>query len=141
LGKITAMVGLPDISNVELDKATTDFEWKDHTLHLSDLDIRKNGVTRLGGAMDIDPTGQIDAKLKLGLPTAVTSKWPQLQEKVFTVQLDDFNWADVHVTGTPDNLQEDLTARVVAVGIDQGSGIIDSATQKAADFLKNMMGN
>jgi hypothetical protein len=47
LGKVTSMVGLGDVSDVEVDEATTDFEWKDRALHLTNLDVRKNDVTRI----------------------------------------------------------------------------------------------
>jgi len=140
LSKVTALVSLPDITDVEVDKATSDFAWSQRTLHLTNVDIRKNGVVRIGGAVDIDPTGQIDGKLKLGLPSSITSKFPPLQDQIFTVQLEDFNWADVHLTGTPDHLQEDLTSRLLAVGLQQGSGLLDQAAQKASDLYKSFMG-
>ena len=141
LGKVTALVGLQDISDVEVDKATSDYTWKDAALHLSNIDVRKNDVTRIAGTVDVDPTGQIDGKLKLGLPSTVTSKWPQLQTQVFTVQNDDYNWADVHLTGTPDHLQEDLSSRLLTVGLQQGGDLLDAAKQKASDLLKSFMGN
>jgi hypothetical protein len=139
LGKVTAMVGLGDISDVELDKATTDFEWKDGVLHLTNLDVRKNNVTRIGGMVDIDANGQVDGRLKLGLPSSVTSKWPQLQDKIFTVQQDDYNWADVHVTGTSDHLQEDLTARLLTVSVGQGTDLINQGMQKATDLFNSLL--
>ncbi len=141
LGKVTALVGLPDITNMEVDKATTDFEWKDKTVHLTNLDIRKNDVTRLSGGVDIDPQGQVDGRLKLGLPSAVTAKWPALQEKVFSAPFEDYNWTDLHLTGTSDHLQEDLTPRLVAAGAAEGSGMLNQATQKAVDLLKGFLGN
>jgi hypothetical protein len=141
LGKVTALVSLPDITDVEVDKATTDFEWKERTLHLTNLDIRKNDIVRIAGTVDVDQNSQVDGKLKLGLPSGVTGKWPQLQEKVFSVQLEDYNWADIHVTGTPDHLQEDLSPRLLAVGMQQGGGLIDQAEQKASALLKSFMGN
>lgn len=141
LGKVTLLVGLQDITDVEVDKATTDFSWKDRTLHLTNLDVRKNDVIRVAGAVDVDPQSQVDGKLKLGLPSTVTAKWPQLQEKVFSVQLEDFNWTEVHLTGTPDHLQEDLTPRLLAVGEGQGTDIIDQTKQKALDLIKSFMGN
>jgi hypothetical protein len=140
LGKVTSLVGLQDISDVEVDKATTDFAWKDRVLHLTNLDVRKNDVTRIAGEVDIDATGQVDGKIKLGLPSVVTSKWPQLQTQVFPVQLEDYNWADVHLTGTPDHLQEDLTPRLLAAGMGQGTDLLNSATQKATDLLNNFLG-
>jgi len=140
LGKVTSLVGLQDISDVEVDKATTDFEWKDHTLHLINLDIRKNDVTRIAGEIDVDAQGQVDGKIKLGLPSSVTSKWPQLQDKVFPIQLEDYNWAEVHLTGTPDHLQEDLTPRLIAARLGQGTDLLNQAAQKATDLFNNFMG-
>jgi hypothetical protein len=141
LGKVTALVGLQDISDVEVDQATTDFEWKDGTLHLTNLDVRKNDVTRIAGEVDIDAQGRVDGKLKLGLPSAVTAKWPQMQAQVFPVQLENYNWADVHLTGTPDHLQEDLTPRLLAVGMGQGSDLLNQATKSATDLFNSFMGN
>lgn len=141
LGKITALVSLPDITDTQVDKATADFEWKEHTLHLTNLDIRKNDVVRISGDTLVDAQSQIDGHLKLGLPSTITARWPQLQDKVFPDQHEDYNWADVHMTGSPDHLQEDLTSRVLAVGMDQGSGLINQATQKTMDLLKSFMNN
>lgn len=141
LGKITAMVSLPDFSDVELDQATSDFLWKDHLFHFTNIDLRKNDVARIAGSVDLGAQEQIDGRLKLGFPSAVTAKWPDLQDKIFNVATDGFNWADVHVTGTPDHLDEDLTARVLAVGVQSGSDVIKNATDKASDLLKSFMGN
>jgi hypothetical protein len=140
LGKVTALVGLQDISGVELDKATSDFNWKDGTLHLTSLDVRKNDVTRIAGGVDVDAQGNVDGRLKLGLPSAITAKWPQLQTDVFSTQADDFNWTDVHVTGTPTSLQEDLTPRLLAAGMNQGSDLIKQAAQGAGNLINNLLG-
>ena len=141
LGKVTALVNLPDITNVEVDKATTDFEWKDGTIHLTNLDIRKNDVLRFSGDVTVDPQDQVDGRLKLGLPSPAVAKWPQLQEKIFSIQLEDYNWTEVHLTGTPDHLQEDLTPRLLAVGAAEGSGVLNQTTQKALDLLKGFLNN
>jgi len=140
LGKVTSMVSLPDITDVEVDKATSDFQWTDGKLSLSNIDIRKNAVVRIAGTTDIDAVGQVDGKLKLGLPSSVTTKWPALQEKVFSVQFEDFNWTDVHLTGPADHLQEDLSPRLLALGVQQGGSLIDQATKKATDLYNSFMG-
>ena len=139
LVKVTTLVGLPDISGMEVDKATTDFAWKDGVLHLTNIDVRKNDVSRIAGGVDIDAQSNVDGKLKLGLPSTVTAKWPQLQTSVFPVQFEDYNWADVHLTGTPSHLQEDLTPRLVAAGLNQGGDLLKQATQKAGDLLNSLL--
>jgi hypothetical protein len=140
LGKITTLVNLPDITNMEVDKATTDFEWKDGTVLLTNLDIRKNDVMRLSGNVTVNPQAQVDGGLKLGLPSSATVKWPPVQ-KIFSVQLEDYNWTDVRLTGTPDHLQEDLTPRLLAAGAAEGSGMLNQTTQKALDLLKGFLNN
>jgi hypothetical protein len=140
LGKLAALVGVPDISGVEVDQASADFDWKDHALHLTKIDVRKNDVTRISGEVDVDATGQVDGRLKLGLPNAVASKWPQLQAAVFPAQVEDYSWADVHLTGTADHLQEDLTPRLLAAGLQSGTDVINQGAQKAMDLLKSVIG-
>ena len=140
LGKVTALVGLPDISGVEVDKATTDFTWQNGVLHLSNIDVRKNDVARIAGSVDVGAQGNVDGKLKLGLPSTITAKWPQLQTSVFSVQFEDYNWAEVNLTGTPSHLQEDLTPRLVAAGLNQGGDLLKQATQKAGDLLNSILG-
>jgi hypothetical protein len=141
LEKVTTLVGLPDITGVEMDKATSDYSWTDGTLHLTNIDVRKNDVTRIGGEVVVDPSGRLDGHLKLGLPSTVTARWPDLQTKIFPDQHDDFNWADVHLTGTSDNLQQDLTGRLVAFGLQQGGDLLNQAAQKATDVIKGFLGN
>jgi len=140
LGKVTALVGLQDISNVEVDKATSDFDWKDGALHLSNVDVRKIDVTRIEGLVDIDVNGQVDGKLKLGLPSSITAKWPQMQDKIFSIQREDYNWADVHLTGTPDHLEEDLTPRLLSAGMGQGTDLLNGAAKQATDLFNSILG-
>jgi hypothetical protein len=135
LGKVTAMVGLQDISNVEVDHATSDFSWKDGTVQLSNLDIRKNDVARISGEIDLGADNTVLGSLKLGLPVSVVSKWPQIQTQIFPTTQDDFCYADVHITGTPDHLQEDLTPRLLTAGLGQGADLLNSAVQNAGSLL------
>jgi hypothetical protein len=57
------------------------------------------------------------------------------------VQFEDFNWAEVHLTGTPDALQEDLTPRLLTASVGQGTDLLKQATQKATDLFNSFMGN
>ena len=141
LTKVMVLVSLPDFAGVDLDKATADFDWKNRVLYLTNLDLRKTDAARISGDVQIDSMGQVDGKLKLGLPSTVTAKWPNLQNKIFSVPLEDYNWADVHVTGTPDHLEEDLTLRLIAAGADDGRSLLNSATQKAMDLFNNALKN
>jgi hypothetical protein len=140
LGALVSIVGLPDLTGVELDQATAHYDWKDRALHLTQIDVRKNDVVRIAGDVDVDPTGQVDGRLKVGLPDSLASKWPQLQAAIFSSQEDGYGWTDVHLTGTPDHLQEDLTPRLLAAGLQTGGALLDQGKQKAMDLLKSFFG-
>jgi hypothetical protein len=139
LGKVTALVGLPDISGVELDQATSDFSWKNHILHLQNIDVRKTDVVRVAGQVDLTPDSQVDGHLKLGLPSTVIARWPKLQTDVFSSAQDNYSWTDVRLTGTPDHLQEDLTPRLLAVGAAQSGDLLKSTSQNALDLINSLL--
>lgn len=139
LSKVTSLVSLPDLAGVDLDRATADFDWKDRILHLTNLDLRKTDLARISGEVQIDPMGQVDGNLKLGLPSTTTAKWPDLQTKVFSVPFEDYNWTEVHVTGTSDHLQEDLSPRLLTVGLNDSGNLLNSAAQKAFDLFNNVL--
>jgi hypothetical protein len=138
LGNVTALLNLPNFGDTDLDQASADFAWKDHAFGFTNIDVRKNGVARIDGQAVVDAHGQVDGRLRLGLPAAVLAKWPQLQASVFSTTQDETAWADFHLTGTPDHLQEDLSSRVLAVGAQQGGSLIDQAAKSAAALLKNL---
>jgi hypothetical protein len=140
LGKMAQMVGLPDWSNVEVDKATSDVAWKDGALHLTNIDIRKTDVVRAMGTVDVDGQGQIDGRLQLGIPNSVLAPFPQIAAAVFPTQREDCLWTDVHLTGTADHLQEDLTPRLVAAGLHGGGDLLNSGVQNAGSLLQNLLG-
>jgi hypothetical protein len=139
LGKVTLLVGLPDAGGVELDKAESDFTWKNHVLSFTNIDLRKEGVFRIAGQDDILADGSMDGHLKLGLPTVAVSKWPKLQTEIFTSPQDDYSYADVHVTGTPEAPQEDLSGRVLSVTAEQGVDLIKQGAQGATDLLNKFL--
>jgi len=139
LGKVTMLVGLPDVGGMEVDKAEADLAWKNHIVSLTNIDLRKESVFRVTGQDDIAADGTMDGHLKLGLPTAAISKWPKHQTDVFSVTQDDYSWADVHVTGTPEAPQEDLSPRLLAVGAEQGTDLIKEGAQKATDLFNQFL--
>jgi hypothetical protein len=139
LGRATMLVGLPDVGGMDVDQAEADIAWKNHIVSLTNINLRKEGVFRITGQDDIAADGTMDGHLKLGLPTAAVSKWPKLQTEVFSVTQDDYSWTDVHVTGTPEAPQEDLSSRLLAVGAEQGTDLIKQGAQKATDLFNQFL--
>jgi hypothetical protein len=45
----------------------------------------------------------------------------------------------VHVTGTPEAPQEDLTSRLLTVGAEQGTDLLKQGAQKATDLINSIL--
>ena len=139
LGKVTMLIGLPDLTNLQVDQATADFGWKNHVLTLQNIDVQKPDLVRVGGQATVAADDAIDARLKLGLPTNAVAKWPKLQTEIFNQPNEAFSWTDVHVTGTPDQLQEDLSPRLLSVTAEQGTDLLQQTKSKAVDLLNQLL--
>ena len=140
LGKVTAMVGLQDITDVEVDKATTDFEWKDRALHLTNHRCpqerrhpdRRRGRCRRDRARSTASSSSACPHRHREVAAGADAGLPRPARRL---QL-----GRCPLTGTPDHLQEDLTPRLLAAGLDQGSDLLNQAAQKATRSLQQFHG-
>lgn len=138
LGQLTALVNLPDIGNVELDQLESDVDWEDHDLRLIGINLQKKDTMRITGNAEVAADGQVDGKLKLGFPSTIFANFPAFSP-MFPDASDGYNWTNLHVTGTADHLQEDLSPRLAAAGIQQGKGFIDQASKEATKFINGLL--
>ena len=57
----------------------------------------------------------------------------------FTVDRNGSHWADVHISGTLNVPQEDLTPRLEKLAADQGKGALNDAEGKAINWLNSWL--
>jgi hypothetical protein len=94
-----------------LDSVDTQVIYRGQHLEFSHLVAKYEDQAKIEGNGTID-SGQINATFSVGLSTAILKWLPGVQQKVFTEERDGLYWAPVQLTGTPQNLKEDLSKRV-----------------------------
>ena len=136
LDKLAAVPMMAGLGHVSLDTAKTGYEYNAGAVNLTNLRLEKVATIALTGDLHFTAEGQLDGTVKLGLPPFLVGAVPKLKEEVFSTDADNYSWADVKISGTPDHLVEDLTPRVTAALGDQAKSLMQDAVQGAGNLLK-----
>ncbi len=149
--QIATFTGAPQFRRMPLQQMTGLYSWAGGVLTLTNVVAESKGLLRVEGGCVIGANGELQSTLRVGV-TPQTLQWlPGSRERVFTVAENGYVWTDVRLSGTVDNPQEDLSARLVAAMgnevIEQGSKVIESlpgvapdAAKKALDLLSPLLG-
>jgi hypothetical protein len=112
--------------NLVCDTASCRYRKEGDRINLTDIKIRSRSLLGVEGTLDI--TGeQLDGRLMVGVSRETLAGIPGAETKVFTIERDGLVWTPVRITGTFDNLKEDLTDRLV-----------DAAGARILDELPNL---
>jgi hypothetical protein len=111
LGKIGSFIKISGMDDWALDSVDTQVIYRGQHLEFSHLVAKYKDQARIEGNGAID-SGQINATFSVGLSTAILQWLPGVQQKVFTEEREGLYWAPVQLTGTPQNLKEDLSKRI-----------------------------
>ena len=138
LDRIAVFTQTVQFRQIPLQVATADFVWTAPTLTVSNLVLESSGLLRIEGGFMVTQRN-LTGDLQVGV-TPSSLRWlPGSQTRVFTVQRAGYVWTTVHVTGPVDNLNEDLSTRLVRAA---GTELIENATdtlQKGAQQLLDLL--
>jgi hypothetical protein len=97
---------------LQLNEARTKWNWRKGEILLTDIAMGSEGLIRIEGSLSIRGEA-IDGRFRLGLVPGTLSKIPGAETDVFLPGPHGLLWAPVHVTGTLEEPEEDLTARLI----------------------------
>ena len=97
---------------LQLNEARTKWRWANGEIILSDIAMGSEGLIRLEGDLTIRGEA-IDGRFRLGLIPGTLANIPGAETKVFIPGTHGLLWTPVHVTGTLDDPEEDLTERLI----------------------------
>jgi len=99
--------------NLVFDRAVFDFEIEGERVRLSNIDLRSGGFFGVQGELAMEG-GRLEGTLQVGVSRSVLLGIPGAETVVFTENRDGLVWTPVRISGTLENPQEDLTARMMA---------------------------
>jgi hypothetical protein len=141
LSELDAFLGTPRFRTLAIRNGSAKVHREGQVTEVKDIELDADGVLRLEGALTIRD-GKLDGTLQLGISPSLVQWLPSSRNKIFEENRSGYLWTPVHVSGTTDLPQEDLSKRLLqtAAGV-----VIDSLQniqknpQKAPEALKGVL--
>jgi hypothetical protein len=147
-GVLTAMPLLDSLSayadttrfrRLALQDGRVDYEWEDGVLNLRNLVIASEGLVRLEGTMRVDAEERLDGRFRLGLVPGVLARIPGAETIVFQPGERGLLWTTLRVTGTVDDPEEDLTARLIEAAGLRMFEILPETGERVLKFTRQVL--
>ncbi|MDR0532533.1 MAG: hypothetical protein LBH01_01105 [Verrucomicrobiales bacterium] len=138
--KLALLPPLQELLAASLDEAKANYHYNKGSFNFTEIVLTKTQKISLQGKLAVSVNNELDGTFKLGIPTGLLAVAPPLKEKIFTQENDGFSWTDLKISGTPEQIQEDLTPRLVALSQSEGGKVQDAIKQgieKAGDLLND----
>ena len=143
LDRVAMFTGAPQFRRIPLQEISGIFQWTKGTVQISNLVAESKGLLRVEGNCTIADTGAVNGTLRVGV-TPQTLQWlPGSRERVFTVAQSGYVWTDVKISGSLQDLREDLSSRLAAAmgdeAIDRGTRAIQEIPNAARDGARGVL--
>jgi hypothetical protein len=137
LDRLAAYADTTRFRTLTLRRARTDFLWSNDHLSLTNIVISSEGLMRLEGSLDIDGE-RLNGRFRLGLAPGTLARIPGAESIVFAERRDGLMWTPLHITGTIDHPEEDLSARLLQAAGDRMFEILPESGVKVLKFTRNV---
>lgn len=122
-----------------LDEASTDWQWQRGHLRFTRIRLGSEALIQIEGSLDIRGRN-LDGRFRLGLAPGVLATLPGAETDVFLPGERGLLWAPLHVTGTLDDPEEDLTDRLIAAAGLRMYEILPQTGEKVLRYSRNVLG-
>ena len=102
-----------DFQNIKFKEFRCKFEKYKKDLRITDVYAHSQGLLRIEGNLTIRDR-ELDGLFNVGVPPQYLAAIPGAKEIVFKPGKDRMHWAKIKITGTLDDIEEDLTDRMIA---------------------------
>ena len=104
----------PDPGDIPLDVCRTDVKLDQGAISLENLQVESKGIFRLSGSIHRAKDKTLSGELELGLAEPYLRWLPSLETDVFTRRDGPYLLTTIHLSGTSDKPQQDLSPRITA---------------------------
>lgn len=113
LDKLAVYLQNADFRRIAFDQARMHYAWENEVLKITNIELRSRGLVEVEGQVEI--RGQeVEGVFQLGLSRRNLRFVPGAEGQVFQAGKNGMSWATVRVSGTFENMKEDLSQRLIA---------------------------
>jgi len=132
LNKIAYYLADPKYRTIQFETFACDFEKYEDKITLRNVILTSKDLLQIEGNIVFDGR-KLDGLFDVGLPAGKLSQIPGAETSVFLPGKNRLNWAKVTIGGTIDDIEEDLTDRLIAAARDR---IIKEAFEMGGEIIK-----
>jgi len=135
LGSITAK---KSIERLELNECSLDLDWNFPRAEVTNIAIEDKGKFRIEGSATVNRKS-LSGTIELGAARAYLG-WLPNAEEVFTRDHDGYLWTTVHLSGTIEKPEQDLSPRMLDVLTESPGALLGVFFRQMGDWLKKAFG-
>jgi hypothetical protein len=138
LKKLAELARKKAFERLDLNDCSMRFAWRYPTIEIKDIEIEEKGKFRLEGAISVE-RHSLRGEVKLGL-TREYLDWLPNPTEVFNKERSGYLWTTVHLSGSIDHPQQDLSARIVELFKESPTAYLGLLFRQFETWLKKTFG-
>jgi len=146
--RIAAYADTTRFRRLVLSEAQLDYSHEGKRLELRNIVLASEGLMRIEGRLDVVERN-LNGSFRLGLTPGTLARIPGAETRVFHPGAEGLLWTDIHITGTLDDPEEDLSRRLIlAAGArmfelipETGEQVLRYTESKASEMARLILGS
>ena len=139
LEKLAEVARKKSFERLDLNECSLGFAWRYPEIEIKDIAIEEKEKFRIEGEISIK-RGVLRGTIRLGL-TREYLEWLPNPEEVFSRRSSGYLWTDVHLSGTLDEPEQDLSERIVELFKESPGAYLGLLFRQFGDWLTKTFGN
>jgi len=138
LEKLSSITGKKSIEQLELSECSAEVDWNSPRIEIKNIAVEDKGKFRIEGSLSVREKS-LDGAIRLGLAREYL-EWLPHAEEVFPQEKAGYLWTTVHLAGTIDKPEQDLSPRIIDALKESPSAFLGMVLRQAGQWLKDTFG-
>jgi hypothetical protein len=138
LEKLASITGKKSIASLELSECSAAMAWNSPRIEIKNIAVEDKRKFRIEGALSIREKS-LEGAIQLGVAPEYL-EWLPHAEEVFPKERAGYLWTTVHLSGTIDKPEQDLSPRVVEALKESPGAFLGLIFRQLGDWLKDAFG-
>lgn len=138
LEKLASITGKKSIEQLELSECSAEVDWQSPKVEIKNIAIEDKGKFRMEGAVSIREK-TLGGAIQLGVSREYLEWLPQAEE-IFPKEKGGYLWTTVHLSGTVDKPEQDLSPRIIEALKESPGAFLGLIFRQVGEWLKDAVG-
>jgi hypothetical protein len=139
LQKLGSITGKKSIEHLELSECSAEVDWKSPRIEIKNIGVEDKGKFRMEGTLTIREKS-LGGAIRLGLAREYL-EWLPHAEEVFPTEEAGYLWTTVHLSGTIDKPEQDLSPRIIDALKESPGAFLGLIFRQVGEWLKDAFGD